>query len=188
MTQGMLLLDRVAHERRPLPTALALALGVLFLFALAQLRLQIGPVPVTGQTLGVLLLAAAGGRRFGLGAVALYLALGFAGLPLFSGLAGGLATLSGATAGYLIGFLPAALLVGGMAERYGSARLLPVAAGMVLGSLIVYACGVLGLMRFAPDLSTAIAWGVTPFLLGDALKVALATALLPLATRAFGRG
>jgi biotin transport system substrate-specific component len=187
MTQGFLVLQGVASERRALPFVAAVALGVFFLFALAQLRVQIGPVPVTGQTLGVLLLAAAGGRRFGLSAVAAYLLLGFAGLPLFSGLAGGVATLSGTTVGYLIGFLPAALLVGFIAERFGTARIFPVALAMLAGSLVVYLCGVTGLLRFAPDLATAIAWGVTPFLIGDALKVALATALLPVVTRLLGR-
>jgi biotin transport system substrate-specific component len=187
ITHRPLLLDTlVPIPQRLLRRLLQVALGVIFLTLLAQLRVQVGPVPITGQTLAVLLLGAAGGRRLGTAAVAAYLALGLLGLPLFSGFAGGLATLSGSTAGYLIGFLPAAYLVGAAAERFGTTRPLRLLAAMVAGSLLIYALGVFGLLRFAPDLATAIAWGVTPFLLGDALKLALAALLWPRLARALG--
>ena len=179
-----LLVHALVPLRHPgLRTLTQVALGVAFLAALAQLRLAIGPVPVTGQTLGVLLLAAAGGRRLGVATVVTYLGLGLAGLPLFAGGGGGLAMLGGTTAGYLLGFVVAAALVGAVAERYGTDRALPVAGAMLLGTLAIYVFGVAWLTRFAPDLATAVAWGLTPFLLGDALKIALATVLLPWATR-----
>ena len=171
----------------PLPhpvlrTLAQVALGVAFLAVLAQVRFAVGPVPITGQTLGVLLLAAAGGRRLGVATVVAYLGLGLAGLPLFAGGGAGLATLGGTTAGYLVGFVVAAALVGALAERFGTARTLPVAGAMLLGTLVIYLFGVAWLSRFAPDLGTAVAWGVAPFVVGDLLKIALATALLPVAT------
>jgi biotin transport system substrate-specific component len=178
----------LVHALVPLPhpllrTLAQVALGVAFLAALAQVRFAVGPVPITGQTLGVLLLAAAGGRRLGVATVVAYLGLGLAGLPLFAGGGAGLATLGGTTAGYLVGFIVAAVLVGALAERFGTARPLAVAGAMLLGTLVIYLFGVAWLSRFAPDLGTAVAWGVTPFVVGDLLKVLLATALLPVATR-----
>lgn len=175
----------IADARRR--TALQVLVGVAFLALLAQLRVAIGPVPITGQTLGVLLLAAAYGRRLGVATVAAYLALGAVGLPIFSGGAAGAATFAGATAGYLIGFLPAAWLVGAFAERFGTAHPGRVIAAMMVGNALVYAFGIANLRAFAPDLATAFAWGLTPFLAGDALKIALAAALLPLVSRALGR-
>jgi biotin transport system substrate-specific component len=178
------LIDRVL----PLPNAAArvalqLTLGVALLAALAQVRLEIGPVPVTGQTFGVLLLAAAYGLRLGTVTMLLYLGLGGLGLGVFSGGAGGLAALTGTTAGYLAGFVPAAAVVGWLAQRGLDRSALGMAFAMTLGNLVIYACGVANLLRFVPDLGAALAVGVWPFLLGDALKLALAVALVPAAWR-----
>jgi biotin transport system substrate-specific component len=159
-------------------------LGVAFLALLAQVRIEVGPVPITGQTLGVLLLGAAAGARLGVATTLAYLTVGAAGLPVFTGGGAGLATLTGTTAGYLVGFVVAAALVGALAERGWTASAPRAFATMLLGNAVIYAFGVAWLAQLAPDLATAIAWGVTPFLVGDALKVAVATALLPLATRA----
>ena len=179
-----LLVHALVPLQHPLLRTLAqVALGVAFLAALAQVRFAVGPVPITGQTLGVLLLAAAGGRRLGVATVVAYLGLGLAGLPLFAGGGAGVATLGGTTAGYLAGFIVAAVLVGALAERFGTTRPLAVAGAMLLGTLVIYLFGVAWLSRFAPDLGTAIAWGIAPFVVGDLLKVLLATALLPVATR-----
>ena len=177
------------HRLVPIPhrgvrTALQVTLGVAFLALLAQVRVEVGPVPITGQTLGVLLLGAAAGARLGVATTLAYLGVGAAGLPVFTGGGAGVATLTGTTAGYLVGFVVAAALVGALAERGWTATAPRAFATMVIGNMVVYACGVAWLSQLAPDLGTAIAWGVTPFLIGDALKVALATALLPLATRA----
>ena len=174
----------VPIQHRGLRTALQVTVGVAFLALLAQVRIEVGPVPITGQTLGVLLLGAAAGARLGVATTVAYLAVGAAGLPVFTGGGAGLATLTGTTAGYLVGFVVAAALVGALAERGWAATARRAFGSMVLGNLVIYACGVAWLSQLAPDLRTAIAWGVTPFLLGDALKVALATALLPIASRA----
>jgi len=174
----------VPVPHRGLRTALQVTLGVAFLALLAQVRIEVGPVPITGQTLGVLLLAAAAGARLGVATTFAYLGAGVAGLPVFTGGTSGLGALTGATAGYLVGFVVAAALVGAMAERGWTTSAPRAFAAMVLGNAVIYAFGVAWLAQLAPDLRTAIAWGVTPFLIGDTLKVALATALLPLATRA----
>lgn len=183
-----LLIDRLVPVADPrLRTLLHVLLGAALLAALAQLRVAIGPVPVTGQTFGVLLLAAVLGPVRGTAAVLAYLAAGAAGLGVFSGGAGGLAAMSGTTAGYLVGFVPAAALVGTLAARGWARGYAATAAAMVLGNLVIYAFGVGWLSTLAPDLATALAWGLWPFLLGDALKVALAVALLPTAWRLLGR-
>lgn len=144
-------------------------------------------MPSIGETLGVRLLGAAVGARLDVATTLACLGVGAAGLPVFTGGGAGLATLSGTTAGYLVGFVVAAALVGSLAERGWTATAPRAFAAMVLGNLVIYAFGVAWLVQFAPDLRTAVAWGVTPFVIGDALKVAVATALLPLATRALRR-
>jgi biotin transport system substrate-specific component len=182
------LVDRLVPSRlRPLRVAVQVVAGITVLAALAQVRIEIGPVPITGQTLGVLLIAAAYGLRLGTLTVVTYLAAGGLGLGVFSGGGSGLSTLTGATAGYLLGFVVAAAAVGGLAQR-GWDRTLPgMAAAMALGSVVIYACGVANLLRFLPDLPSALAVGVWPFLLGDALKLSLAVVLVPSVHRLLGR-
>lgn len=167
--------------------ALQVVLGVALLAALAQVRFQIGPVPITGQTFGVLLIGASYGATLGVTTVLAYLLAGGLGLAVFSGAAGGWAVLAGPTAGYLLAFPFAAALVGVLAGRGWDRRPLSTAAAMVLGNLVIYALGLAWLSRFAPDLSTTLAWGLWPFLAGDAVKVVAAAALLPGAWALLGR-
>ncbi len=154
--------------------AAAIAVG-----ARLAIPLPFTPVPVTAQTFVVLLGAAAlGGRRASLG-TALYLGLGLAGTPWFAA--------GGATLGYVVGFVAAAAVVGRLAERGADRGPRGAAGAMLLGTLVVYAFGVPWLALVAGlDLPRALALGVVPFLPGDALKVVLATALLPAAWRAVG--
>lgn len=164
------------------------ALVVLFsvLIAIsAQASFEIGPVPITLQTLMVLLTGALLGSRLGALAVALYLAEGLAGLPVFAGgnsawtaaRTGGPYIL-GSTAGYLVGFVVAAYLVGWLAERGWTRNVLLTALAMILGNLVIYALGLLNLARFVPPPATFAA-GLLPFLPGDAVKIAIAVAVLP---------
>lgn len=161
-------------------TALAVA-GVvaLALSAAVIIPLPFTPVPVTGQTFAVLLLAAAYGARRGLASVALYLIAGAVGLPVFAAVA------SAASYGYLAGFALAALVVGWLADR-GWGRALPTSiAAMLAGEIAIYACALPWLARFV-GWNHVIALGLTPFLIGDAYKLAAAALLLPaawLATR-----
>ena len=204
MTQSV---TQTASATRPLidllipvrPTALRLplqiVLGVAFLALLAQLEVNIGPVPLTGQTLGVLLLGAAYGGRLGALTLLSYLLVGGFGLGVFSGGGAGWSYLSGATAGYLVGFLIAAPLVGLLAQRgltrsFGGAVLV-----MSLGNVLIYLPGLAWLYTFAGQYAPAgtapLAWtlsaGLVAFIPGDVLKLLVAAALLPLAERVLGR-
>lgn len=137
----------------------------------------ISPVPVTGQTFAVLLVAAALGPWRALASMALYLVVGMVGVPWF---AGGTAGAGGASFGYIIGYLAAGLLVGELARRAGDRTPLRTAGTMVLGNLVIYAFGVswlVGVAGLGPV--EALAVGVLPFLIGDAIKLALAAGILP---------
>ncbi len=143
------------------------------LAAFVRVPLPFTPVPLTLQTLAVLLSAAALGRKAVL-SQAMYLALGAAGLPVFNGAAGGAAHLLGPTGGYLMGFAAAAFLAGWAAERAG--RSLPLlAASMLLGSAVILAMGagwLSVLMKLGPG--RALALGVGPFVIGDLAKAGMA--------------
>jgi biotin transport system substrate-specific component len=153
----------------------------------AQVRIPLPftPVPITGQTFAVLLAGAALGMRWGAASQALYLAMGFAGLPVFTEGSSGIDTLAGATAGYLIGFVAAAAVVGRLAESGLDRRLPASILAFVAGSIVIYAFGVLGLVvNMGMPPSEAIAKGVVPFLVGDTVKAVGAGLLTPLAWRA----
>ena len=135
------------------------------------------PVPLSLQTFAVLLVGAALGSWRGLASMALYLLVGIAGVPWF---AEGNSGWQLASIGYIVGFVPAAWLVGRLAERRADRKPLSAAGAMVLGNLVIYVFGVAGLLIMTPfDLPTAIAKGVVPFLIGDAIKIVAAAALLP---------
>jgi biotin transport system substrate-specific component len=155
-------------------------------------------VPLTLQTFGVLFTGALLGARRGFAATGLYLLLGIVGLPVFAAGADGVhragldtivavesgRLVLGATGGYLLGFLVASAVVGGLAERGWDRHLGRSLAAMALGSFIIYACGVAWLAVAASlSLPDALAFGLWPFLPGDLLKLAAAAALLPLGWR-----
>ena len=141
-------------------------------------RLSFTPVPVTGQTLAVLLLGATLGSRRGAFALLLYLAEGLVGLPVFSGGGVGLARLAGPTGGYLVGMAAAAWVVGLLAERGWDRRVGATILAMLIGNGVIYAFGVSWLARFV-GVGQALPLGLFPFIVGDLLKLALAVALLP---------
>lgn len=153
---------------------------------LAQVAIPVpgSPVPITGQTLAVVLTAAALGPNRGVAGQALYLTLGAVGLPFYSDGSGGLEVLAGATGGYLLGFLPAAYLIG-LAARYGLDRAAWKALPLfVAGQAVVFAVGVPWL-AFAAGLNAtqALAAGFYPFILGGLVKAAIAGLLMPGAWR-----
>ncbi len=151
--------------------------GSLLLSATAKAQIPFWPVPMTMQTFAVLLLGAAYGWRLGGAAVLLYLAEGAVGLPVFAK-GGGFAYLLGPTGGYLVGFLFAAIVVGWLAQRGWDRSPVTTVAAMLIGELIIFGLGVAWLAHLI-GIDKAIAAGVTPFLWGEAVKIALATALLP---------
>jgi biotin transport system substrate-specific component len=172
--------------------------GVAMLTTGAWLSVPFYPVPLTMQTLGVLLVGGLLGPRLGVGAVAGYLALGLSGAPVFHGGAGGPAVLLGPTGGYLVGFLPAVFLMGLLARRArpmgsgvgGAARAIALlAVGTLLAEIAIYALGVpwLAIAYTEGSLRQAVAVGVIPCLLGDLLKMAVAIGAVRIGTRTLGR-
>jgi biotin transport system substrate-specific component len=166
--------------------AIALALiGTVLLTVSAKIQVPFWPVPMTMQTFVVLVLGMAYGWRLAGATVLLYLAQGAIGLPVFAG-GGGIAYMAGPTGGYLAGFLLAAVAVGWLAE-HGWDRSVPrTLAAMLIGTGIIFGCGIawLGTLIGLPQ---AISAGLVPFLLGEAVKIALATAILPFAWRLLQR-
>ena len=159
---------------------IAAVLGGSLLIALcAQLRIPLPftPVPITGQTFAVLLLPALLGGWRGPAAVAAYLLQGAFGLPFFAGGAAGWAMLAGPTGGYLVGFFAAAALIPLILGR-GAASPARIVAALLAGNVAIYLFGVPWLDRFVDgQLVTAIELGLTPFLIGDAIKLLAASAL-----------
>src|SRR5512138_1503631 len=160
-----------------------IVLGALFVAALAQVEIPLPftPVPITGQTFGVLLVGAALGSKRGAASLGSYLAMGIAGLPFFAGGAHGLNIVFGATGGYLLGFVAATYVVGWLAERGLERSIRTSILPFLLGTVIIYACGVTWLAIVLGSLSKAIAAGLLPFLVGDAIKLIAASLALPAA-------
>ena len=157
--------------------------GSLLLAVSAQFKIPLYPVPATGQTLVVLLIGMTYGPRLGGITLAAYLFEGALGLPVFAGGAAGAAVLMGPTAGYLFGFLLAAIAMGYFAERGLGRTVVSTIAAMVIGNCVIYLCGALWLANFI-GFGQAIEAGVLPFLYGDALKLVVAAGLMPWAWRA----
>jgi biotin transport system substrate-specific component len=169
------IVSRVAREA----TLAVAGVVALALSAHVIIPLPFTPVPITGQTFAVLLLAAAYGARRGLASVTLYLLAGAMGLPVFAAVPGS------ASYGYLAGFMVAAVLVGWLADRGWGRTLLTSIIAMLAGEVAIYACGLLWLARFV-GWGQVIGLGLAPFVIGDVIKLSAAALLLPaawLATR-----
>ena len=156
--------------------------GVLFLSLMAQISFPIpgSPVPVTGQTLGALLLGTAYGASLGFTTLFFYLLAGIAGAPIFTSHSSGISHLSGATGGYLVGMLVASAVTGYLAGRKWDQKIATVIPTMLIGSVIIFTFGLVWLQH-----STSQSWswtfskGLTPFIVGEALKIAIASTALP---------
>lgn len=175
------------------------AAGALLIYLTAQVSFHLpdSPVPVTGQTFGVLLVGGALGFRRGFLATLLYVAIGVIGLPAFAEHKRGLEIIAsvdgghivlGATGGYLIGFMLASAFVGRLAELGWDRNILGAVAAMVAGNALIYVVGLPWLsLAVGFSASETIAKGLTPFLLGDLLKLLLAGAVFPFAWWVVGR-
>lgn len=175
-----------AGKNNELRRAALVVIGVCLLTLSAKFRIPFEPVPFTMQTFVVLALGMAYGARMALVTVGAYLALGAAGAPVFTGTPEkgvGIAYMMGTTGGYLFGFLISAGVVGWLAERGWDRSVVWTALAMVIGSALIYAPGVLWLGNVVGWDKPVLEWGLTNFLLSDALKVALAAAAMPLAWR-----
>jgi biotin transport system substrate-specific component len=144
------------------------------------------PVPVTGQTFAVLMAGVVLGRYWGGMSQVMYVAIGLAGVPWFSGMTGGYGIIFGATAGYLIGFILAALFLGRFTDKYIKARSFTPMLGLMLlaNFAIIYIPGLIGLGAFLyfvkgsmPSIWTLLVMGLLPFVIGDLVKVAGAAGL-----------
>jgi biotin transport system substrate-specific component len=167
--------------------ALVLAFSLLTaLSAQIVIPLPFTPVPITGQTFGVLLTGALLGPRLGALSMLLYLAEGSIGLPFFQAGTGGAAILTSLLGGYLISYPFAAALTGYLASRGWDRRPATMLLAMLFGSLIIYIFGALQLAHFIGP-HDAVTKGILPFLPGDGLKALLAAGLLPLGWKLLGK-
>jgi len=163
----------------------AVAIGGSIAIALCAQIAVGGPVPVTGQTFAVLMVAALLGSRRAVLCVLAYLAEGLLGLPVFAQGGAGLGIFLGPRGGFLVGFLAVAYIVGSLAQRGWDRRPATTVLAMVLGSAGLYACGLTWLFCLAHVLAQplggqgVLAVGLYPFLAGDTVKIALAAVLLP---------
>ncbi len=161
------------------------AAGLVGILAQISIHLSFTPVPVTGQTLGVLLAGSALGWKRGTAAMAFYAAAGVAGVPWFAGHQSGYV---GASFGYIVGFVLCSALCGFLAERRADRSLWKSVPAMAVGEVVMYGVGVLWLgLYLHVGAGKAIALGLTPFLIGDLIKASLAASLLPGAWKLAGR-
>ncbi|HSL56411.1 MAG TPA: biotin transporter BioY [Acidimicrobiales bacterium] len=164
-------------------TALVVAAAALTALA-AQISVPVPgtPVPVTLQTFAVLLTGAALGARRGAAAQALYVAVGVLGMPVYADGQGGWEAATGATAGYLVGFIVAAAVVGTLAERQQDRTVLTALPAMLFGSAVIYSFGVAWLtVHLGVSAARAVELGLTPFVIGDVAKLVVAGLALPAA-------
>jgi biotin transport system substrate-specific component len=182
----LVLADRVFPRTRVLDAVLVLA-GATLTALLAQVVIPLPYVPITGQTLAVLLVGATLGWARGGAALLLYLVLGLAGLPVYApeddgSHITGFAALAQNSFGYIIGFVFAAALVGWLAERTWDRHILKALATFIGGSLVVFAFGLPWLSAVAAlDLAQTLEFGLLPFIPGGIVKAVIAAALLPAA-------
>jgi len=174
---------RVRHLALILAGTLLIALGAQVSYVIPG-----NPVPITGQTFGVLVAGGALGFRRGIASAGLYVLLGMIGLPLFALGKTGIDVILGATGGYLIGFILAAAIVGRLAELGWDRNVMGSVGAMLLGSAAIYLIGVPWVAVVTQhDLAWGIQNGLSPFILGDTIKLALAAGAFPVAWWVVGR-
>jgi len=177
-----------------LTQALFVVGGIGFISLLAQISVPVpgSPVPVTGQTLGVLLIGTTYGARLGLITFASYLLAGIAGAPIFAPSATspnhGIDRIVGATGGYLVGMLVASFVLGYLADRKADQKFKTSFPALLLGDVVIFAFG-LTWLHASLDMTWAQTFkaGLTPFILGEALKIAITATSLPLVWRRISR-
>lgn len=164
--------------------------GVLLLAVAAKIKVPMWPVPVTMGTFAVLSIGAAYGARLGLVTILAYLLVGALGYDVFAGSsaeAAGLTYMMGGTGGYLVGYVLATLALGALAQRGWDRSVVWMALAMLIGTVLIYVPGLAWLGQLYGWDKPILAWGLTPFLVGDALKLALAALVLPAAWKLVGR-
>ena len=179
----LVLADRV-FPRTLVMDAVLIVAGAALVTILAQLVIPLQPVPITGQTLAVLLVGSTLGAVRGSLAMVLYALLGLVGLPVFSDGTHGASIVFGATGGYIVGFILSAAMVGWLAERQWDRKVLKALATFAAGSLAVFAIGLPWLsITLHLNLAQTLAAGFYPFIIGGVIKAVIAAGLLPLGWR-----
>lgn len=158
---------------------------VIMLLSQARIPLPFTPVPITLQTLGVLLVGLSFGSCRGASSVGLYIALGTMGMPAFAGGACGWKHLLGPTGGYLLGFVAAAWIVGRLAECGWDRNFALAFASAMIGTLVIYAFGAVWLSMFV-GIKQVFVMGILPFIPGDIFKAMIVAAALPTAWKLLG--
>ena len=164
-------------------------LGIAVLALSAKLKVAVpgSPVPVTMGTFAVLSIGAAYGPRLGLVTVLGYMLLGAVGVAVFAGESAGIVYMQGGTGGYLLGYVLATIALGAFARKGWDRNILMMAVAMIVGNLLIYVPGLLWLNGFAASWAQTFEWGLTPFVIGDLMKLALAALLFPAIWKLVGK-
>ena len=165
--------------------AILAILGTAVLALSAKVQIPFWPVPMTMQTFVVLILGMAYGARLGAATLSLYLIEGAVGIPVFA-TGSGIAYIAGPTGGYLIGFLLAAYTIGWLANKGWDRSMIKTLGAMLVGTAIIFLFGIAWLSTFI-GFEKAVAAGLTPFILSEALKIALAVIIMPLLWKRFSK-
>ena len=176
----MEIFDRQKPSPNFLTKIFSVLVGTLLITLSSYITVPLYPVPITAQTLVVLLIGLSFGPQLSFLTLSLYLFQGAIGLPVFAGGAGGLPALFGPTGGYLFGFVAAATLLGLLARRGFGKNFVTTIIAMLAGNAVIYLFGVSWLANFI-GIENALKHGILPFLYGDALKIFVATAIIPVA-------
>ena len=169
--------------------ALMVVLGIMALAILAKVKIPMWPVPITMGTFAVLTIGATYGPRLGLATILGYMIIGALGFDVFAGSSAeayGLTYMMGGTGGYLVGYVLATLALGWAARAGWDRSVLMMAFAMLLGNVLIYVPGVAWLGVLYGFDQPILAWGLTPFLIGDALKLVLAALLVPAVWKMLG--
>ena len=171
--------------------AVLVVLGIALLAVAAKIKVPVwpSPVPITMGTFAVLTIGAAYGARLGLVTILGYMLIGALGLDVFASSSAekaGLTYMMGGTGGYLLGYVLATLTLGVLAERGWDRSVLWMALAMLIGNAMIYVPGLLWLGELYGWDKPILEWGLTPFLIGDGLKLLLAAIILPLAWKLVG--
>lgn len=184
------LVDAILPRAGAMTDVVLVLAGAALVALLAQVTIPLPIVPITGQTLGVLVVGAALGARRGAAALTTYMLAGLAGLPVFAGFTGTIAAVATPSFGFILGFIPAAFLAGWFAERTWDRRPWLAMVGFVAASIVPFLVGVPYMayilnvvMGAGYDLGGIIAVGVTPFIAGGVVKAAIAAIVIPAAWR-----
>lgn len=180
---SLVLADRLISRRTALTDVALVAGGVVVVSLLALAQVRIGPIPITGQTLGVMLVGGALGMRRGAAALTTYMVVGLAGAPIFAGGIGGPAYVLSPSFGFIIGFIAAAAIAGWAAERAWDRNVVLAMLGFLLATAAPFLVGVpyMATVLRMSDPTAIIAVGIAPFILPGVIKAGVAAAIFPLA-------